>query len=425
MTSTSTVMTEHNPISCDFDPNAITVAQATAYIRQTIMPITDQQTVGVYSALGRVTAEDVISACAVPNHTNSAMDGYALNSDALPHGNASDNAKNFKLVGTAFAGAPYHGRVEAGQCVRIMTGAVMPDATDTVVIQERVKCVADNVLIPAGDKPGANVRYAGEDIKAGDIVITKGSRLAASQLGLAASLGMQEINVFRRPKIAYFSNGDELRSVGSPLKTGEVYDSNRYTLHAMLSALNVEQCDLGIVKDDPDAIAKVLKTAAEDADMIITTAGASVGDADYIKQILADLGEISFWKIAIKPGRPMSFGKLNHCLFFGLPGNPVSVMVTFQIFVKAAIKQLCGEQFNAPLLLKARTLSDLKKRPGRMEYQRGLLSLDENGETTVRSTGEQGSGILSSMSRANCYIILADESTGAKAGDWVNVQLID
>ncbi len=392
-----------------------------ACIRETIVSITDQETIDVYSALGRVTATDIVSAFNVPNHTNSAMDGYAVNGSALP----KVKSKSFKLAGASFAGAPYHGPVGHDQCVRIMTGGVMPEGTDTVVIQERVAHVDGRVVIPAGDKTDANVRYAGEDLKVGDIAIPAGIKLGASHLGLAASLGMKEITVFRRPKIAYFSNGDELRSVGSPLETGEVYDSNRYTLHAMLSALGVQQFDLGIIKDDPDTIANTFKAAAEDADMVITTAGASVGDADYVKQALAGLGEVSFWKVAIKPGRPMSFGKLNNSLFFGLPGNPVSVMVTFQIFVKMAIKRLSGEKFSVPLVLKVKTLSDLKKRPGRMEYQRGVLSLDENGETVVSSTGQQGSGILSSMSLANCYIILSDESKGAKAGDWVEVQLID
>lgn len=417
-------MTKHqDPISCDFDAESITVAQAMAHILETITPITEQETVDIYTALGRVTAQDIVSTFNVPNHTNSAMDGYAVNGSAMP----KVDSKDFQLVGISLAGAPYRGPVGHDQCVRIMTGAVMPDGTDTVVVQERVTQVEgadDKIAIPAGDKIGANVRYAGEDLKVGDLAIPAGIKLGASHMGLAASLGLREIAVLRRPKIAYFSNGDELRSVGSPLEIGEVYDSNRYTLHAMLSELGVQQFDLGIVKDDPDAITNTFNIATKDADMVITTAGASVGDADYVKQSLANLGELRFWKVAIKPGRPMSFGKLNDSLFFGLPGNPVSVMVTFQIFVKAAIKQLSGEKFSVPLVLKVKTLSDLKKRPGRMEYQRGIMSLDENGETVVRSTGQQGSGILSSMSLANCYIILADDSQGAKAGDWVEVQPI-
>jgi molybdopterin molybdotransferase len=407
--------------SCDFDPNSITVDQATRHIGDSISPITDQESVGVYSALGRITAEDVISTVNVPNHTNSAMDGYALNSTDLPE----TDSKNFVLVGASFAGKAYQGRVERDQCVRIMTGAVMPEGTDTVVIQEQVEHDGDIVAIPAGDRAGANVRYAGEDLKVGDIAIPAGIRLGASHLGLAASLGMKNIAVIRRPKVAYFSNGDELRAVGTPLEIGEVYDSNRYTLHAMLSELGVDQIDLGIIKDDPAAISAALKAAAKDADMIITTAGASVGDADYVKQTLAELGQVNFWKVAIKPGRPMSFGRLDDSLFFGLPGNPVSVMVTFQIFVKPAVQILSGEKFIVPLILKVKTLTDLKKRPGRMEYQRGILTLDENGETVVRSSGEQGSGILSSMRLANCYIILPDDSEGAKAGDWVKVQPFD
>jgi molybdopterin molybdotransferase len=288
-----------------------------------------------------------------------------------------------------------------------------------------VECDGNLISIGAGEKKGSNVRYAGEDIRVGDIVIASGTRLGASQLGLLASLGMPEVKVIRRPRVAYFSNGDELRSVGTPLEIGEVYDSNRYTLHAMLNDLGVEQIDLGVVKDDREAIAEVIKEAASRADLVITTAGASVGDADYIKEILASLGQISFWKVAIKPGRPMSFGKLGHSVFFGLPGNPVSVMVTFQVFLKPAIRQLAGEQHTAPMILKMRLLADLRKKPGRMEYQRGIMSMDSNGETVVSSTGEQGSGILSSMTQANCYIILPDDSDGVKAGEMVEVQPFD
>ena len=415
-------MTKKQPkVSCDFDPSSITVDQATGHIGDSISPITDQESVGVYSALGRITAEDIISTVNVPNHTNSAMDGYALNSVDLSPG----DPKNFVLVGASFAGKAYQGRVDRDQCVRIMTGAVMPEGTDTVVIQEQVDRDGDIVVIPPGDSAGANVRYAGEDLKVGEVAIPAGIRLGASHLGLAASLGLKNIAVIRRPRVAYFSNGDELRAVGTPLEIGEVYDSNRYTLHAMLSELGVDQIDLGIIKDDRDAISGALKAAAKDADMVITTAGASVGDADYVKQTLAELGQVNFWKVAIKPGRPMSFGKLDDSLFFGLPGNPVSVMVTFQIFVKPAVQILSGEKFNVPLVLKVKTLSDLKKRPGRMEYHRGILSLDENGETVVSSSGEQGSGILSSMSLADCYIILPDDSQGAEAGDGVKVQPFD
>ena len=415
------IIPEDNPISCDFDPSSITVDQAMAHIRDTIVALDETETLDLRSALGRVTAQDIVSSSNVPNHTNSAMDGYAFNADDLQGAGVAQ----FEMIGASFAGDPFSGKVGSMQCVRIMTGAVMPDQTDSVVMQERVECDGNLIGIGAGEKKGSNVRYAGEDIRVGDIVIASGTRLGASQLGLLASLGMPEVKVIRRPRVAYFSNGDELRSVGTPLEIGEVYDSNRYTLHAMLNDLGVEQIDLGVVKDDREAIAEVIKEAASRADLVITTAGASVGDADYIKEILASLGQVSFWKVAIKPGRPMSFGKLGHSLFFGLPGNPVSVMVTFQVFLKPAIRQLAGEQHTAPMILKMRLLADLHKKPGRMEYQRGIMSMDSNGETVVSSTGEQGSGILSSMTQANCYIILPDDSDGVKAGEMVEVQPFD
>ena len=405
--------------SCDFDPASITVAQAQAHIRDTISAIEDVETLGLRESLGRVLAADAVSGANVPNHTNSAMDGYAFGAESVP----AD--LTLETVGIAMAGSPFDGNVEAGQCVRVMTGAVMPKGTDTVIMQERTEVKDKHVVMQVREKPGANVRYAGEDVREGDVVFVKGTRLGASQLGVLASLGMAEVQVFRRPRVAYFSNGDELRAVGTPLKLGEVYDSNRYTLHAMLDELNVEEIDLGVVPDDKEAIAETIRKAAEMADLVITTAGASVGDAEYIKEILTELGQVSFWKVAIKPGRPLSFGKLGNALFFGLPGNPVSVMVTFQIFLKPAIRQLAGEASSVPTILKMRTTTDLRKKPGRMEYQRGILTQDESGETVVSSTGEQGSGILSSMTQANCFIILPDDSDGARAGDWVEVQPFD
>ena len=409
---------EPEQISCDFDPASITVGQAMAHISETVVPVVDTEALDLHSALGRVTAQEVVSNADVPNHTNSAMDGYAVCGAELPdHGTAA-----FRVIGESFAGSAFHGRVKSGQCVRIMTGAVMPPGTDSVVMQERVDRAGDTITIRAGEQKAANVRYAGEDIKAGDVVIPVGTRLGASHLGLLASMGHLEIEVYRKPRIAFFSNGDELRPVGTPLALGEVYDSNRYTLYAMLRNLGVEQTDLGIVRDDREAIAAAIESAAGQADLVITTAGASVGDADYIKEILTRLGTVSFWKVAVKPGRPLSFGRLEKSLFFGLPGNPVSVMVTFQVFLKPAIKQLSGERFDVPTVLKMRTLTALKKRPGRMEYQRGVMSLNEKGETVVCSSGEQGSGILSSMSRANCFIVLPDDSAGVSAGEWVEVQ---
>ncbi len=409
------------PVSCDFDPLSISATEALQRILEAVPVISTTETVALRTALGRVAAQDVISRVNVPNHTNSAMDGYALSGEALP----LTGSRCFEVVGIAFAGKPYQGEVKQGQCVRIMTGAVMPNGTDSVVMQERVQKQGTRVTVPGGEKKGANVRYAGEDIKVGDVTIAAGVRLGASHLGLAASLGFSELPVLRRPRVAFFSNGDELRSVGTALRLGEVYDSNRYTLYAMLSDLGVDTVDLGIIEDDADAVAEAIVEAANCADMVITSAGASVGDADYVKQMLDQLGDVTFWKVAIKPGRPLSFGKVRNSLFFGLPGNPVSVMVTFQLFVKPALRQLAGEKYAVPLKLTVKSLTKLRKRPGRMEYQRGVLSLDERGETVVRSTGEQGSGILSSMSRANCYIILPDESAGVEAGEQVEVQPFD
>ena len=414
-------MLQDTAASCDFDPMSITADQANERILDAITPIKITETVAIRSALGRVLAEDLISGANVPNHTNSAMDGYALAGDDLP----SDGDKNFSVIGVSFAGKPFRGEVQQGQCVRIMTGAVMPTGTDSVVTQERVERIGDEITVSAGESSGANVRYAGEDLKAGDVAIPKGLRLGASHLGLAASLGFAELPVVRRPRVAFFSNGDELKPIGSTLQIGELFDSNRYTLHAMLTDLGVELVDLGVVKDDEQAIADAFVTAASCADMVITSAGASVGDADYVKQTLDTLGDVSFWKVAIKPGRPLSFGKVRDALFFGLPGNPVSVMVTFQIFVKPALKQLAGEKFSVPLRLNVKTCSKLKKRPGRMEYQRGVLWVNDEGETVVSSTGEQGSGILSSMSLANCYIILPTDSDGAAIGERVEVQPFD
>ena len=415
-------MTENQPApSCDFDPMSITADQATVKILQAIEPIRVVETVAIRSALGRVLAEDLISRVNVPNHTNSAMDGYALNGAELP----TQSSQSFELAGVAFAGKPYKGEVAKGQCIRIMTGAVMPKGTDSVVIQERVEVGDGQILVHPGERQGDNVRYAGEDLKAGDVAIPAGVRLGASHLGLAASLGFAELRVLRRPKVAFFSNGDELKPIGSALEVGELYDSNRYTLYAMLTDLGVDLIDLGVIPDDANAIADAFKTAASCADMVITSAGASVGDADYVKQTLDELGKVSFWKVAIKPGRPLSFGSIDQSLFFGLPGNPVSVMVTFALFVKPALKKLAGEKFSVPLKMTIKTLSKLKKRPGRTEYQRGILSLNDKGETVVRSTGEQGSGILSSMSLANCYIILPTDSDGAQAGDYVEVQPFD
>lgn len=403
--------------SCEdeYDPALLPVDVALARIAEAITPISDIEWVPVRGALSRILAEDVISPVDVPNHTNSAMDGYALAASDLL-------AADLKVIGTAWAGSAYAGPVGSGECVRIMTGAVIPDRCDTVVMQEQAERIDDRIRLAAGQKPGQHVRRAGEDLAAGEVALVRGRCLLPSDLGMVASLGIGELAVLRKPRIAFFSNGDELRSIGETLALGDVYDSNRYTLHGMLTRLGVEFIDLGVIPDDRDRIRETFLRAAAIADVVITSAGASVGDADYVKEVLDEIGEVKFWKLAMKPGRPLSFGKIDHAHFFGLPGNPVSVMVTFYQFVLPALRQLMGEENWVPLRLPARTLNQLKKRPGRTEYQRGYLVQNESGDLTVHSTGDQGSGILSSMSQANCFIVLDIDSDGAQVGDMVTVE---
>ena len=403
--------------SCEdeYDPALLPVDVALARIAEAITPISDIEWVPVRGALSRILAEDVISPVDVPNHTNSAMDGYALAASDLL-------AADLKVIGTAWAGSAYAGPVGSGECVRIMTGAVIPDRCDTVVMQEQAERIDDRIRLAAGQKPGQHVRRAGEDLAAGESALVRGRCLLPSDLGMVASLGIGELAVLRKPRIAFFSNGDELRSIGETLALGDVYDSNRYTLHGMLTRLGVEFIDLGVIPDDRDRIRETFLRAAAIADVVITSAGASVGDADYVKEVLDEIGEVNFWKLAMKPGRPLSFGKIDHAHFFGLPGNPVSVMVTFYQFVLPALRQLMGEENWVPLRLPARTLNQLKKRPGRTEYQRGYLVQNESGDLTVHSTGDQGSGILSSMSQANCFIVLDIDSDGAQVGDMVTVE---
>ena len=403
--------------SCEdeYDPALLPVDVALARIAEAITPISDIEWVPVRGALSRILAEDVISPVDVPNHTNSAMDGYALAASDLL-------AADLKVIGTAWAGSAYAGPVGSGECVRIMTGAVIPDRCDTVVMQEQAERIDDRIRLAAGQKPGQHVRRAGEDLAAGEIALVRGRCLLPSDLGMVASLGIGELAVLRKPRIAFFSNGDELRSIGETLALGDVYDSNRYTLHGMLTRLGVEFIDLGVIPDDRDRIRETFLRAAAIADVVITSAGASVGDADYVKEVLDEIGEVNFWKLAMKPGRPLSFGNIDHAHFFGLPGNPVSVMGTFYQFVLPALRQLMGEENWVPLRLPARTLNQLKKRPGRTEYQRGYLVQNESGDLTVHSTGDQGSGILSSMSQANCFIVLDIDSDGAQVGEMVTVE---
>lgn len=404
------------------EPSTLTVDDARQQILADIESITASEKLTLRSALDRVLAEDIISPMAVPGHTNSAMDGYALGGSDLP----LDSDRVYPVIGTSFAGAPFNGSCKAGQCIRIMTGAVMPTGTDTVVMQEHVEAVeTDSVAIGEGHRPGQNVRQAGEDITAGDAVLQASRTLTPADLGILSSLGIGEVRVRRRPRVAFFSTGDELRSIGETLAEGDVYDSNRYSLYGMLKRLDIELLDMGVVGDNADDLRKALTEAASMADVVITSGGVSVGEADYIKPILEETGEINFWKIAMKPGRPLTYGKIGSSKFFGLPGNPVAVMVTFYQFVQPALRYMASGRSSLPWTFMATCTETIRKRSGRYEFQRGILEQDAVGRLTVRKTGQQGSGVLMSMSRANCFILLPEDCDGVAAGDDVRVQLFD
>ncbi len=404
-----------------FEVGALPVAEAREKIQSSIAPVAGFEKVALRAALGRVLAEDVISTIDVPSHTNSAMDGYALAGSELP----VDRVTALRVVGTAWAGKPCDVAPGPGECVRIMTGAKMPAGTDTVVMQEQVERDGDAARIGTGHRSGQNVREAGEDLAAGAVAVHAGKKLAPAELGLLASLGIPEVKVTRRLRAAFFSTGDELRSVGETLKEGDIYDSNRYTLYGMLGRLGVDVLDMGVVPDTRDALRQAFHDAARNADVVITTGGVSVGEADFIKETLAELGEVSFWKIAIKPGRPLAFGKVLDAVFFGLPGNPVAVMVTFYAFVQPALRHMMGEDHFHPARPRIAAGSRVKKKPGRTEYVRGYLHTDENGKMVVEKTGFQGSGILSSMSRANCFMVLPPDCAGIEAGEPVEVELFE
>jgi molybdopterin molybdotransferase len=352
------------------------------------------------------------------------MDGYAVRNDDLGAG----GPVTLTEIGTAYAGREFTGEVRPGECVRVMTGAVMPRGTDTVVIQEIAKIDGRRVTLPAGQEPGQNRRLAGEDLEKGRPALRAGRLLRPADLGLVASLGIGEVSVRRKLKVAFFSTGDELVSVGKKLKAGEIYDSNRYTLWGMLVRLGCEVTDLGVVRDDPKKLEAAFRKAAAGADAIVTSGGVSVGEADFTKPMMAKLGEVVFWKIAMRPGRPMAFGRIRSrgksAYLFGLPGNPVAVMVTFYHFVRGALLHMTGRSDTDLPLLRAKSQAALRKKPGRTEYQRGILEL-ENGEWCVRPTGAQGSGILRSMSEANCFVVLGHEQGGVAAGDYVDVMLMD
>lgn len=407
----------------DYNPNALTVQQAQDIMRAYVQPVCGMEKLTVRQALGRVLAIDIISPINVPAHDNSAMDGYALRGEDITD---SEELK-LKVTATVLAGAEFTGTVEPGECVRIMTGALMPAACDTVVPQEFTTKISDEeIRISAGSlRAGDNRRLKGEDLAMGTIALHKGKILTPADLGLLASLGIPEVSVQRRLRVAIFSTGDELRSLGETLESGCVYDSNRYTLYGMLVRMGCEVLDMGVVQDNPDALEAAMRSACENADAIITSGGVSVGDADHTRQLMNRLGEVAFWSIAMRPGRPMAFGKIasagKSAYLFGLPGNPVAVMVSFYFFARQALQQMGGAEITPLPMFSVKSNADIRKRPGRTEYQRGILSIREDGELGVSITGSQGSGILRSMSEANCMIILHHEQGNIAAGEKLSV----
>ncbi|WP_028215971.1 molybdopterin molybdotransferase MoeA [Paraburkholderia oxyphila] len=441
-----------------FDPQALPVSAAQAIVLQWVTPLVQSERVPLRDALARVLASDVISPIDVPAHDNSAMDGYAFDGASLLLHDAapSDASLTLDVAGKAFAGHPYTGAIAPRACVRIMTGAPMPAGCDTVVPQERVErsgstageaaaaesltevvneALTESITFRADAvTPGANRRRKGEDLARGNAALRAGRVLRASDIGLLASLGIVDVAVRRRLRVAYFSTGDELRSPGEPLDAGCIYDSNRYTLGAMLQRLNVEPIDLGVVRDDPESLAATLKAAAESADVVLTSGGVSVGEADFTRTQLQTLGDVSFWGLAMRPGRPLAFGRIwsgghpgvgRAALLFGLPGNPVATMVAFYQIVRPALIAMSGATPQPVPLIPARCDAPIRKRPGRTEFQRGIAERDAQGQWRVAPTGSQSSGALSTMSEANCFIVLAHESNDLDAGDAVDIMLFD
>jgi molybdopterin molybdotransferase len=417
-------------MDCCSQPGLLPVDQAIRLMRDAITPVTTTEKISLANALDRILSEPIYSALNVPGHNNSAMDGYALRHQDI------NTETPLTIIGQSLAGHPFKGAVNQGECVRIMTGATIPEGANTVVMQENVRAHNEFIQIHKPSKLGENIRRAGEDIAINSLVFQQGKRISPVAIGLLASLGIAEVCVFKRIKVAVLSTGDELKPLTEKLQAGDIYDSNRPTLIALLSRLNVEVIDIGCISDNPENIAAAFTTAIEQADVVISSGGVSVGDADYTKEVLETLGKINFWKVAMKPGKPFAFGVLQKQnsaeqisnsvkgWFFGLPGNPVSAVVTYHQLVVPALRYLAGEKFEALPRLSVITKTNLKKQPGRADYQRGQLSM-QNGENQVVATSSQSSGVLSSLAQANCYIVLEQERGAVTAGEKVNVVLFD
>ena len=405
----------------------LSVKQVQQRLRQQISPIADHETLGLHSALDRVLAKDVVSPISVPPHNNSAMDGYAFDGARLTPGGRIA----LSVVGTALAGKAWAQPLNPGECIKIMTGAIMPAGLDTVVPLELAEREGDTVRFDGSKLPsGANRRLKGEDLMAGQPALRAGQRLTPAALGLLASLGLETITVFRRLRVAYFSTGDEILSPGEAPREGAVYDSNRFTLTGLLARMGVDVIDMGVVPDQPDAMKAAFERATREADAIVTSGGVSMGDADHTRAIMKQMGQVDFWRIAMRPGRPMAFGQLgslagNGTWLFGLPGNPVAAMVTFLVFVRPALQRLMGCRAPEPVLLRARCNEALRKRPGRSEYLRGIVQPDAQGQLSVRTTGPQGSGMLNSMVQANGLIVLHHDQGQTNPGDMVDVMMFE
>lgn len=405
-----------SPSPPPFDPDAMPLEEARRRIHELIDPVRELEHLPLFNADGRFLAQDLLSTLDVPAHDNAAMDGYSLAaSDLTP-----DGSTRLVIAGTALAGRALSGRPRSGEAIRVMTGAVMPAGHDSVVPQEFVSIESGYVVIPHGQWVGQNLRHRGEDLRAGEAALMAGQRLGAAECGLIASLGLAQVTVHRKIRVAILSTGDELCPPGTPLSPGMIYDSNRSTLRALLARLGVELIDLGIVRDDPVALERAITEASRSADAIISSAGVSVGEADHTRSIMQKLGQVEFWKIAMRPGRPLAFGRISGALYFGLPGNPVAVMVTFLFLVRDALIRLGGGRVESLPCLRARTAGPIRKRAGRTEYQRAMLATDADGTPVVTLMANQGSAVLSSMSRAHCLVVLDHASGSIPAGAWVN-----